>query len=81
MKAAILLAPKEPKKAEESILKMIEDGWLARPSGDKGKVTIGLRTFLELKQWLEETYSDAIVECVFCSEIVIRVISRKVFFS
>ena len=36
-------------------------------------VSLGIRTFLELKTYIEEVYSDYIYECIMCQEVVIKV--------
>ena len=59
-------------KAEDVIDSMAKAKWLhIEKEGNSVFIYLGVRTFLELRSWLEEIYSLA--ECVMCSEPVIRV--------
>jgi len=57
-------------KAEETIDYLIETKWL-RANNDK--ICLGPRTFLELKEYIEKTFSDIINECLLCQEPVVKV--------
>uniref|UniRef100_A0A7S4MBR1 Non-structural maintenance of chromosomes element 1 homolog n=1 Tax=Vannella robusta TaxID=1487602 RepID=A0A7S4MBR1_9EUKA len=56
-------------KAENIILKFVDDKWLTR---DGGELVLGLRARLELRPYLEEVFGEEMKECVFCTEIVFK---------
>jgi hypothetical protein len=60
-------------KAEETINNFVKEKWFhSEKEGNSVHIYLGVRTFLELRSWLEEIYS--LTECVMCSEPVIRVL-------
>jgi len=63
------------KSAEELIkTKFVPEFWLAMPEGenDRRPVSLGIRSFLELKPFFEEEYQESITECVICSDLIIK---------
>jgi hypothetical protein len=56
-------------KADETIQQLINDQWLKE---NEGTVSLGIRSFLELKAYIEEVYKDYILECIMCQELVIK---------
>jgi len=59
-----------PTVAENAINKLIKERWLVK-SGNNG-ISLGVRSFLELRPYFEQMYPDDVVDCVMCSELVIK---------
>jgi len=86
LKQAINLAreiqpPLDFLKAEETIKRLIADGWLCNVMAIESEVqerqsqriSVGIRFLLELKIWIEEVIGqDQVPECAICTEAVIR---------
>eukprot|EP01117_Protostelium_nocturnum_P002462 TRINITY_DN13154_c0_g1_i1.p1 TRINITY_DN13154_c0_g1~~TRINITY_DN13154_c0_g1_i1.p1 ORF type:complete len:263 (-),score=78.76 TRINITY_DN13154_c0_g1_i1:163-951(-) len=51
---------------------MNAEKWLEIIEKPKKRLTLGVRSLLELKQWLEDRYEGIVVDCIICSEHVIR---------
>jgi len=58
-----------PQKAESAIETMASQFWL---SIDNGIVSLGVRTILELRSYLEATFEGQLTECVLCHELVVK---------
>lgn len=57
-------------KITNLIQKWINEKWLVEI--EKGFISLSLRSLTELRQFLENEYSDTIFECNICSDIVNR---------
>ncbi len=60
-------------RSEHTINRLVKDLWLGmitKPNQEK-KLTLGIRSMMELKSWMEEVFT--LTECVVCSEPVIKV--------
>lgn len=57
------------RQANDAIERMVMDYWLFE---EKGDLSLGVRSLLELRPYLKELYGDHLAECVLCSELVTR---------
>jgi len=58
--------------AEKAIKRMVKEQWLSLSEDRNSKLSLGIRTFLELKSWLENSFQNSLRECVVCSEPVLK---------
>lgn len=58
--------------AEEALEKFGHDNWIEMDK-TAGYLWLGIRTVMELKTWLEDSFHDSLKECVLCSDPVLRV--------
>jgi len=56
-------------KSEEIVENLIKSKWLAKV--DEG-ITLGVRSMLELRPYIELFYGESLPDCVLCSEAVLR---------
>jgi len=64
-------------KAEQTIQGLVKNRWLAcreNPSAKTRHISLGVRTFLELKPWLEESFKGEgyLIDCILCAEPVFK---------
>jgi len=61
-------------KAEQTLKKLVEEQWLCQmESNNDRRLSLGVRSFLELKPWLEDVVGEEkLPECVICQETIVR---------
>eukprot|EP01098_Paradermamoeba_levis_P002157 TRINITY_DN1255_c0_g1_i2.p1 TRINITY_DN1255_c0_g1~~TRINITY_DN1255_c0_g1_i2.p1 ORF type:complete len:239 (+),score=51.80 TRINITY_DN1255_c0_g1_i2:50-766(+) len=55
---------------EDTVRRLVDDFWLYR--SERGMLSLGVRTFLELREYFEMNYQDCCFDCTLCSELVIK---------
>ncbi|KAJ3253989.1 Non-structural maintenance of chromosomes element 1 [Boothiomyces macroporosus] len=64
-----LVPPISKQHGEEALNKLIAENWLI---SDKGRISLGLASILELDLYLKQQYADYVKTCVLCKEVILN---------
>ncbi|PRP87731.1 hypothetical protein PROFUN_02431 [Planoprotostelium fungivorum] len=53
---------------ERTLERLVQERWLVYTTPAHKRITLGVRSLMELKQWLEENYEDHVSNCLTCHE-------------
>ena len=56
--------------AQDAIARFVKDRWLEED--DKGILSLGVRSYIELQTYLKEMYGDYLADCVTCKDLVTK---------